>query len=77
MQERVNCAVSSKEIAEHGPYIRSALPQYERKVDAMGHWSQNFVNWKMDCSLVDDEYDHYCASMGRASPGIGVSENTI
>ena len=34
-----DCWVSPEEMREHGPKIRSALPQYERKVDFLGGWS--------------------------------------
>ena len=36
-----NCNVSSREMRDHGPNIRSALPQYERKVDCLGGWSED------------------------------------
>ncbi len=31
-----DCWVLSQEMKEHGPHIRPALPQYERKVDFLG-----------------------------------------
>ena len=69
------CAVTPSEMEEHGPYIRSALPQYERKVDALGDWSANFGRWKMDCAAVEDEYDHYCGSVGHSMPSVGIGDN--
>ena len=55
-----NCNVSPQEMRDHGPYIRSALPQYERKVDCLGHWSkENFRQWKMSTTVIDHEFDHY------------------
>ena len=34
-----DCWVSPEEMREHGPKIRSALPQYKRRVDFLGGWS--------------------------------------
>jgi hypothetical protein len=43
-----NCNVSASEMKEHGPFIRSALPKFERMADALGTWSTaNFASWKI------------------------------
>lgn len=62
----------------HGPYILSALSQYKRKVDALGHWSEaHFDEWNVLTVTVNAEYEHYCGSMGFGLLSVGVTENQI
>ena len=35
----LDCSVSAKEMHDTGPFIRSALQQYEHKVDFLSGWS--------------------------------------
>ena len=58
-----DCSVSAKEMCDTGPFIRSALTQYEHKVDFLGGWSSsNYKDWKLASMTVDKEYGHYCCS---------------
>lgn len=69
-----NCNVSLQEMKDHGPYIRSALPQYERKVDCLGHWSEeNFRQWKVSTTVIDQEFDHYSEHFGL--PNVATDDN--
>ena len=68
-----DCSVSPKEMEEHGPHIRSALHQCERKVDFLGGWSsQHFYDWKVATAEIDQEYGHYCCP----SRNVGSKANT-
>ena len=69
------CSVSPKEMEEHGPHIRSALPQFQRKVDALSSWNEGAFNWNLAMTEVDDEFDHYGSAFGFGLPGVGVPEN--
>ena len=54
-----DCACSHKEIKTHGPFVRSALPAYERKVAFLDGWSvKHFVGWQMATMAVGDEFEH-------------------
>jgi hypothetical protein len=69
-----NCNVSAKEMRDHGPYIRSALPQYERKVDCLGGWSEdNFKHWQISTIAINSEFDHY--SRGMCLPNVATNDN--
>jgi hypothetical protein len=60
---------------DHGPFIRSALPAYERMVDCMGGWSEaNFSSWKM-ATEVNEECEHYRNGLGFTLPNVGVQDN--
>ena len=69
--------MSPKEMKEHGSYIRSALPNYQRKSDALGSFSEGlFENWDLKLA-VDEEFDQHISSLVHALPsGVGVPENT-
>lgn len=46
-------ACTSKEIKEIGPYMKSALQKYERKIDFLGSWStSNFSNWDVSSKMI-------------------------
>lgn len=75
-----DCHVTSKEMKDHGPYIRSALPKYNRMVDSLGAWShQNYKQWKMATVPLDpemeiaQEFDRYAGSFGL--PNVGTHDN--
>jgi hypothetical protein len=71
-----DCSVSAEEMKQHGPFIRSALPQYERKVDFLGGWSsEHYKRWQMATQVVDMEYGHYCCSSGVCLPNVAVDSN--
>ena len=71
-----DCAVSAQEMQEHAPHIRSALPQYERKMDFLGGWgSAQYAKWKLATLEVDLEYGHYCCSASHGLAGIGTDAN--
>ena len=56
-----DCSVLAKEMHETGQFIRSALPQYNCKVDFLSGWSSpNYNDWKLAFMAVDQEYGHYC-----------------
>jgi hypothetical protein len=70
-----NCGVTAQEMKEHGPFIRSALPAYERMVDSMGSWNEaNFSSWKMVTESVDAEFEHY-KNTGFMLPNVGLDDN--
>ena len=50
------CSVSPKEMEEHGPHIRSALPQFKRKVDALSSWNEGAFSWNLATIEIDDEF---------------------
>ena len=52
------CSVSPKEMEEHGPHIRSALPQFKRKVDAISSWNEGAFSWNLATIEIDDEFAH-------------------
>ena len=69
-------AVSPREMKDHGPFIRSALPQYQRKSNALGSFSDGmFRDWNISTVAVDEEFDKYGSTMGHAFPGVGVPDN--
>ena len=74
-----DCAVSTKEMHDHGPDIRSALSQYKRTVDFLGAWSTKCCDdWKTSASAekeVDIKSDHYSNTLGYGIPSVGVNEN--
>ncbi len=60
---------------EHGPKIRSALPQYKRKVDFLGYWSSAlFQEWNVAHTEIDVEFGHYAGS-GYACSNISSEAN--
>ena len=70
------CHVSPQEMKEHGPHIRSALPSYKRKTDALGSFSEGlFQNWNLATNPVDKEFDQIASSFGCGLPGVGVPDN--
>ena len=69
------CSVSPKEMEEHGPHIRSALPQFKRKVDALSSWNEGAFSWNLATTEIDDEFAHYGSAFGYGLPGVGVPEN--
>jgi hypothetical protein len=72
-----NCSVSQEEMRQHGPHIRSALPQYERKVDFLGGWSsRQFKDWQMASAAVDQEYGHFCGLGGVGLQNVASDSNT-
>ncbi len=61
-----------------GPFIRSALPQYEQKVDFLSDWSSsNYKDWKLASMALDQEYGHYCCSGSCALPNVAIESNII
>jgi hypothetical protein len=72
----LDCSVSAEEMKLHGPFIRLALPQCERKVDFLGGWSsEHYKRWQMATQIVDMEYGHYSCSSGFGLPNVAVDEN--
>ena len=69
------CSVSPMEMEAHGPNIRSALPLFQRKVDALSSWNQGALNWNLTTTEVDDEFVHYGSAFGYGLPGVGAPEN--
>ena len=70
-----NCGVTAQEMKNHGPFIRSALPAYEKMVDCMGSCNEaNFTSWKMATEIVNDEFEHY-KNMGFMLPNVGLDAN--
>eukprot|EP00956_Cyclotella_meneghiniana_P015029 scaffold22790_cov42-Cyclotella_meneghiniana.AAC.1 len=70
------CHVSPQEMKEHGPHIRSALPSYKRKTDALGSFTEGlFQNWNLATIPVDEEFDAVASSFGYGLPGVGVPDN--
>ena len=71
-----NCAVSAQEMREHGPHIRSALPQYIRQVDFLGGWSdEHFKRWKLSTIAVEQDFGHYCCASAHATPNVATDAN--
>ena len=71
-----NCAVSAQEMKEHGPHIRSALPQYKRQVDFLGGWSdEHFKRWKLSTIAVEQDFGHYCCGSAHATPNVAIDAN--
>jgi hypothetical protein len=72
-----DCAVSAEEMKLHGPHIRSALPQYERKVDFLGGWSsEHYKKWQMASLAIDSEYGHYSCGTGYGLHNVATDGNT-
>ena len=72
-----DCSVLAKEMNDNAPFIRSALPQYERKADFLGGWrSQHYNDWKLASMAVDQEYGHYCCSSGFGLPNVANESNS-
>ena len=47
-------ACTSEEIKEIGPYMKSALQQYERKTDFLGSWStSDFSTWGVSSTMTN------------------------
>ena len=69
------CSVSPKEMEEHRPHIRSALPLFQRKVDALSSWNQGALNWNLTTTEVDNEFVHYGSAFGYGLPGVCAPEN--
>ena len=70
------CHVSPQEMKDHGPHIRSALPSYKRKTDALGSFSEGlFQNWNLATIPVDEEFDAVASNFGYGLPGVGVPDN--
>jgi hypothetical protein len=71
-----DCSVSQEKMQEHGPFIRSALPKYERKMDFLGGWSsQHYQNWKLALTAVDSEYGHECGVSGFGLQNVATDPN--
>jgi hypothetical protein len=70
------CHVSPQEMKEHGPHIRSALPSYQRKTDALGSFTEGlFQSWDLSTIPVDEEFDRLGSSFGYGLPGVGIPDN--
>jgi hypothetical protein len=70
----LDASVSAEVMRDHGPHIRSALPQYERMVDFLGGWSsEHYQKWKVATLAVDLEYGHYSCRYGL--PNVATQHN--
>jgi len=70
------CHVPPQKMKEHGPYIRSALSNYQRKTDAFGSFSgESFQNWNLSTVAIDEEFDKLASSFWYGLPGVGVPDN--
>ena len=71
-----NCLVSAQEMKDHAPFIRSALPKYEMKMDFLGGWSSEVLkSWNMASEEINSEFGHYCRASGFGLPNVGVDAN--
>jgi hypothetical protein len=71
-----DCSVSAAEMKLHGPHIRSALPQYERKVDFLGGWSsEHCKKWQMASLAIDSEFGHYGCTTGYGLSNVAADGN--
>jgi hypothetical protein len=71
-----NCSVSAQEMKDHAPFIRSALPKYEMKMDFLGGWSSEVLkSWNLASEEINSEFGHYCRASGFGLPNVGVDTN--